>query len=463
MFDSSADDATLALARFAATTGLESVPSVVCKRLKDCLLDFVGNAAFAAVNAESSAAFRAGAMALQGANDDATVVGDAQGYSYLQAALLNGAFAHTLDFDDTNVWGCLHPGAPVIAAALVEAERTHATGKRWLAALAVGYEVATRIGAALGSTAYDRGFHVTSVAGIFGAVAAVGRLRGVDAGTLASAFGIAGSKAAGSMQYLANGSWNKRLHPGFAAHDALLALAFAQAGVVGAAAPIEGRYGLLTGYTNEATPSALTDRLGQWWPSAETAIKPFPSCRFNHGAIEAALQLHELLGADARKRIEAALREGTRLEVRLSPKAAQIVGEATPNKIDPRNIVDAQFSAYFQVAVALLDGRCNWQSYERIGAADVAALCSSIYVVIDGQLPIMGAALSFAGQVVRIDEPLGEPSRPCDGAFLRRKFDDLAVPVFGGAHAARIVQRVRALEDETDASTLIRQFRRSLQ
>jgi 2-methylcitrate dehydratase PrpD len=439
MFDSSADDATLALARFAATTGLESVPSVVCKRLKDCLLDFVGNAAFAAVNAESSAAFRAGAMALQGANDDATVVGDAQGYSYLQAALLNGAFAHTLDFDDTNVWGCLHPGAPVIAAALVEAERTHATGKRWLAALAVGYEVATRIGAALGSTAYDRGFHVTSVAGIFG------------------------SKAAGSMQYLANGSWNKRLHPGFAAHDALLALAFAQAGVLGAAAPIEGRYGLLAGYTNEATPSALTDRLGEWWPSAETAIKPFPSCRFNHGAIEAALQLHERLGTDARKRIEAALREGTRIEVRLSPKAAQIVGEATPNKIDPRNIVDAQFSVYFQVAVTLLDGRCNWQSYERIGATDVTALCSAIYVVIDGQLPIMGAALSFAGQVVRIDEPLGEPSRPCDGAFLRRKFDDLAVPVFGGAHAARIAQRVAALEDETDASTLIRQFRRSVQ
>jgi 2-methylcitrate dehydratase PrpD len=463
MFDSSANDATLVLARFAATTGLESVPSVVRSRLKDCLLDFVGNTAYAAVNAESSAAFRAGAMALQGANDDATVVGDTQGYSYLQAALLNGAFAHTLDFDDTNVWGCLHPGAPVIAAAMVEAERIRATGKRWLAALAVGYEVATRIGAALGSTAYDRGFHITAVTGIFGAVAAVGRLRGVDSDTLASALGIAGSKAAGSMQYLANGSWNKRLHPGFAAHDALLALAFAQAGVVGAAAPIEGRYGLLAGYTNDATPLALTDRLGEWWPSGDTAIKPFPSCRLNHGAIEAALQLHEQLGTGARKRIEAALREGARLEVRLSPKAAQIVGEATPNKIHPRNIVDAQFSVYFQVAVTLLDGRCNWQSYQRIGAADVAALCSAIYVVIDGQLPIVGAVLSFAGQAVRIDEPLGEPSRPCDGVSLRRKFDDLAVPVFGERHTAQIAQRVAALEDETDASTLIRQFRGSVQ
>jgi 2-methylcitrate dehydratase PrpD len=113
--------------------------------------------------------------------------------------------------------------------------------------------------------------------------------------------------------------------------------------------------------------------------------------------------------------------------------------------------------------VALLDGHCNWQSYERIGAADVAALAAAIYVVIDGQLPIMGAALSFAGQAVRINEPLGEPSRPCDGASLRRKFDDLAVPVFGEGHAAQIAQRVASLEDETDASTLIRQFRRSEQ
>lgn len=463
MSDSSANDATLELARFAVTTVFDSVPLAVRCRLKDCLLDFVGNTGYAAVNAESSAAFRAGALALQGASDDATVIGDSQGYSYLQAALLNGAFAHTLDFDDTNAWGCLHPGAPVIAAAMTEAERIRATGKQWLSALAVGYEVATRIGAALGSTAYDRGFHITSVAGIFGAVAAVGRLRSVNSETLANALGLAGSKAAGSMQYLANGSWNKRLHPGFAAHDALLALAFAQAGVVGAAAPIEGRYGLLAGYTNVATPSALTDRLGQWWPSGDTAIKPFPSCRFNHGAIEAALQLHEQLGTGARKRIEAALREGARLEVRLSPKAAQIVGEATPNKIHPRNIVDAQFSVYFQVAVGLLDGRSNLQSYERIGAADVAALCAAIYVVIDEQSPIVGAVLSFAGHVARIDEPLGEPPRPCDGASLSRKFDDLAVPVFGEAHAARIAQRVAALEDEVDASALIRQFRRSMQ
>jgi len=461
MVESGTMSPTAALARFAATTPLASVPSATLQRLKECLLDFVGNAAFAAAFAESSPAFRAGTLALGHAPGDTTVVGEAAGYGPMQAALLNGAFAHTLDFDDTNVWGVLHPGAPVIAAALVEAERLNVRGTQLLAALAVGYEVACRVGASLGQTAYDRGFHITGVAGLFGAVAAAGRLRGLDADMLASAFGIALSKAAGSMQYLDNGAWNKRLHPGFAAHDALLALAFAQAGVLGATAPLEGRYGLMVGYTNQSTPAALTDRLGKWWPSGQTALKPFPNCRLTHGAIEAAIALREQAGAQRHAALSAALREGKRLQVRLSPKAAQIVGEPLPNKLLPLNIVDAQFSVYFQVAVAWIDGRSTWQSYERLGALDVKSLCEVIDVVADETMPLAGAQLTLDELDARIDEPLGEDARPFEGAPLRAKFDSLAVPVFGGARCAEIAARIAALEDEAEAAALIRLFRRS--
>lgn len=463
MAEHATQGATAALARFAASTPLSGVPAPARQRLKECLLDFVGNAAFAAAFAESSPAFRAGVLALGHGPGDATVVGETAGWSPMQAAMLNGAFAHTLDFDDTSTWGCLHPGAPVVAAALAEAERARASGEQLLAALAVGYEVACRVGAALGPTAYDRGFHITGVAGLFGAVAAAGRLRGLDSDMIASAFGIALSKAAASMQYLENGAWNKRLHPGFAAHDALLALAFAQAGVVGAAAPLEGRYGLLAGYTNRPTPAALTDRLGQWWPSGATALKPFPCCRFTHGAIEAALQLREQAGAQRHARITAALHAGERLQVRLSPKATQIVGEPLPNKVHAHNIVDAQFSVYFQVAVAWLDGRSNWQSYERIGAPDVEATCSAIDVAADDQVAVTGAALTLGASTARIDEPLGEGSRPFDGAPLRAKFSDLARPVYGDSQAREIALRIEALEDEPDAAALIRRLRRRQQ
>ncbi|WP_315831860.1 MmgE/PrpD family protein [Bradyrhizobium prioriisuperbiae] len=442
------------LADFAATTELASVPAATRARLKECLLDTIGVAAFSAQFAESSPAFRNGVLAMGYGPGDATVIGEARTYAPMQAALLNGAFAHTLDFDDTNVWGYLHPGAPVIAAALVEAERLRSSGAELLEALAVGYEVACRVGAALGQTAYDRGFHITSVAGIFGGVAAAGRLRRIDGATIASAFGVAGSSAAGSMQYLSNGSWNKRLHPGLAAHAALLSLGLAQAGVLGAEAAIDGQYGLLAGYTDKPNAALLTERLGTWWPSTNTALKPFPSCRLTHTAAEAALLLRE--------RATEGQRRNARLRVRLSPKAVQIVGEPLPNKIKPANIVEGQFSVYFQVAVSWLDGRCNWQSYERLGASDVDTFASTIEVVADDNLAMAAAELTdtvHPSLTLRIDDPLGESNRPLDPDHVHRKFRDLAMPVYGKERVKRIVERVAALEEEPDAAVLIHLLR----
>ncbi len=168
-------------------------------------------------------------------------------------------------------------------------------------------------------SSYERGFHITAVSGIFGAVAAVARLRGFDAEATASAFGLALSKAAGSMRYLANGAWHKRLHPGFLAHDALTCATLAEAGVRGADGAIEGRYGLLAGYTEKAQPKALTHELGTSWLLLDTAVKPYPSCRLTHGAIDAALALRDAVAQE--ERAEAALQVG------IPPTAMTIVGE----------------------------------------------------------------------------------------------------------------------------------------
>ncbi|MEK7863503.1 MAG: MmgE/PrpD family protein, partial [Chloroflexota bacterium] len=172
-------DRTLTLAEFVSALTIERVPPDAQDRLKQCLLDFIGVSAFAAVRAESSGPFRQAVRALAPRPGPGTVVGEARGYPFQYAALLNGAFAHTLDFDDTNLFGALHPGAPVIPAALAMAEQEGASGARFLEALAAGYEVACRVGAALGQTAYDRGFHITAVAGIFGAVAAGAKVVGL--------------------------------------------------------------------------------------------------------------------------------------------------------------------------------------------------------------------------------------------------------------------------------------------
>lgn len=451
---STGEGATVSLARFATGLTYVDLPELVTARLRECFLDFIGISAFAAAHVETSLAFRSAVQAL-GAGGSATVIGEARGYSYPHAALLNGAFAHTLDFDDTNLFGCLHPGAPVIPAAIAIAEQVDASGRELIESLAAGYEVACRVGAALGPTTYDRGFHVTSVAGIFGAVAAAAKLRKVNAEVAANAFGLAASQAAGSMQYLDNGASNKRLHPGFAAHDALTSLAFAEAGVQGASSPIEGRYGLLKGYSNAPRPELLTEALGSRWALIETAIKPYPSCRFTHSAIDAALALRE--------RVSSEERAAASLRVRLSPKAMQIVGERLPNKVRPQNIVDAQFSVYFQVAIAWAEGRCDWQAYQRFGSPEVEKLAERIHVEEDAEIPFAGAEVSIDGTAAklaeRFDNPLGEPQRPLSWEQLESKFHSMAGPVYGVSRSRALARNIRNLEAEPSAARIIKGFR----
>lgn len=451
-----AGDLTVRLASFVSAIDADDLPEAAVERLKQCLLDFVGLTAFAGARSESSEAIRGGVASLSAGHGTGTVVGDARGYAYPYAALLNGAFAHSLDFDDTNIYGSLHPGAPVIPAALAVAERTGATGRELLAALAAGYETCCRVGAALGQTSYDRGFHITPVAGIFGAIAAGARLLAFSPDQLANAWGLGGSMASGSMQYLANGAWNKRLHPGLAAHDALLCLSFTESGVIAAAQPFEGRFGLLAGYSNAPAPQLLVQELGERWVLTETAIKPYPSCRLTHGAVDIALQLRERLGGPPRP-------EG-HLGLRISPRAYQIVGGMEPNKTAPVNVVDAQFSVYFQTAVALLDGTVDWSSYDRLADPDVRGLAGRLQLVADEAVPTAGAVLTYESSdgeplTIRTDRPMGEPGDDLPWPVVERKFRDLAGAVFGAEQRDRIVADVRAMGAVESAADWIRTLR----
>lgn len=207
------------------------------------------------------------------------------------AALLNAAFAHSLDFDDTYANGTLHAGVTAISAALTQAELSGSerSSEDFMLAVCVRYEVTCRLGRELGMASYERGFHNTSTAGIFGAVAAIAVLRRLSSEVVEMAFGLAGSKAAGSMQYLDNGSWNKRLHAGFAVHDAYMCVGLAEAGVVGATNAIEGKMGFLQAYSpGEKDLDRLVRGLGKEWCWLSSSLKPYPACRMTHCFIEIA-------------------------------------------------------------------------------------------------------------------------------------------------------------------------------
>src|SRR5690606_20136429 len=127
--------------------------------------------------------------------------------------------------------------------------------------------------------------------GVRGSTAAGANLLGLSAEQLEHAFGVNGSQAAGSMQFLENGSWNKRLHPGMAAHNAIFALELARSGFIGSSSPIEGPYGILNAYSDNGTAQVAIDGLGERYEIMQTAVKPYPACRYAHAPLDSIVDM----------------------------------------------------------------------------------------------------------------------------------------------------------------------------
>ncbi|WP_236794231.1 MmgE/PrpD family protein [Amycolatopsis sp. GM8] len=438
---------TTALAEMVAGLEIGDLPDAVTDVLGQCLLDFVGVTALGS-DVESSPPLLRGVDTV-GGGGSSTVVARRETYSLETAALLNGTFAHSLDFDDTNIDSVIHPGAAVVPAALAVAEHLGSPGTELLAALAAGYETACRIGRGLGETVYQRGFHPTAIAGTFGAAAAVARLFRLDSETIEHAFGLAGSMAGGTMQYLANGAWNKRLHPGLAARGGLLAGVLAQNGFRGAAQALEGEHGALSLFAIEPSDTRVTANLGQDWLLLRTGFKPYPSCRLTHAAVDAALEAREKLGGPPDNAVS----------IRLSATAYSIVGGTEMHKIHPSNVVEAQFSVVFQCAVALLDGRVDWNSYDRMADADVRALSDRITVSADPDLASAAARLRCDDLTIGVDEPAGERLSRATWPAVEAKFRANAAGVLGNDRTERLVTLVQALASLESVDELMEALR----
>ena len=331
--------ATKLLAAFVAASNPNHLTPALRLKIKEVLIDYIGVTLGGLHYATSSPRIYAAILGLQGpaikGSGACTVLGKGEPHMLPQyAGLLNSAFGHSLDFDDTHAEGTLHAGVTAISAAMTQAELlgSEATSEDFMLAVAVGYEITCRIGRELGFFSYDRGFHNTGTAGIFGAVAAIASLKRLDREIVEMAFGLAGSKAAGSMQYLSNGSDNKRLHPGFAVHDAFLCVALAEAGVVGATKILEGKAGFLQAYSPNpgVDLERLTARLGEEWIWEGSSLKPFPACRMTHGFIEMAGKIHDRRGG----RVEAADVKG--IVLRMSPSCNILVGESRARILSAR-------------------------------------------------------------------------------------------------------------------------------
>lgn len=438
---------TATLAGYVAGLKFEDIPPDVAERAKALTLDFLGSAIRARRDAESTPSLlkMLEALSLDGSGG-ATVFGDDRTWTPAAAALLNGALGHSLDFDDTLSDASLHPSAPVVPAAFAVGELVGASGRDVLTAIVAGYEVCCRLGKALDPTShYARGFHPTATAGTYGAAAAAAKLFGLSQQQIISAFGVSGSQAAGSLQFLMNGAWNKRYQVGAAAMNGVIAATLARNDFVGAVESIEGKHGLLAGYTDDPHPDRAVAGLGTVFETMKIGVKPYPSCRYTHAALDAIIALrHEHnLTPDQIKQVR----------VGLHRNGITLTGDAA-TKRHPRSIVGGQFSMYFTGAVALDQGSFGWDDYDRLGDRTIDALADRFEVVQDDGLEIgrkhpFGARVSITtpdGVHERLNaDPSGEPSSFPDANAMQQKFLTLARPILDG-RAEQLADAILSLE-----------------
>jgi 2-methylcitrate dehydratase PrpD len=304
---------------------------------------------------------------------------------------------------------------------------------------------------------YRRGFHPSATAGTFGAAAAAGRVLGLDAAGIANAFGACGSQAAGSMQFLANGSWNKRYQVGAAAMNGLMAALLAKNGFLGAAEALEGKQGFLNGYTSEPRPERLTERLGEKWETLEIAVKPYPSCRYSHAALDAILAL----------RARHAIRpdEVRSLKIGLPKTGIDIIAVPMEAKRRVRSIVEGQFSMPFLAAAAMQRGRFGWADYDLVGEEAIDRLAERVEVWNDpaceaefpaqmaGSVEIVTGRGAYAQMVAC---PKGEPANFVTDAELRAKFTGLAAAYLAPGTVDAAIKNILAVEEARSLREVLR-------
>jgi 2-methylcitrate dehydratase PrpD len=448
------------LARFVSALKYADLPADVAKIAKLRLLDTVGVCLASRDMAYAKAVLDFAVE--QGGPAEAVAYGTQHRLPASWAALYNGSLAHGNDYDDTHSKSIVHVGGAVVPTALAMAEKTGGDGRSVLAAIVAGYEVVTRIGMAASKGFHAQGFHPTGVCGAFSATAVAGKLLGSTPDQLTHGFGIAGSQASGSMEFLAEGAWTKRMHPGWAAHAGVVAAGLACRGFTGPRKIFEGRYSLYNLYANTVKPELgrALGGLGEEWEILNTDYKPYPCGHISHPYMDCALQLRREHGLKPQ--------DIAAIELRVPTAAVAILCEPAADKRRPKNSYAARFSLPYAVGAVLVWGKAGIDEFSdaRIQDRDVLALCDRTTYVIDDSLPF---PRSFPGWLfitlidgrrleARMDASRGSRENPMSDDDVRQKFEANARRALPAAQVERLWDQGLTLENAAD----IRQFTKLL-
>lgn len=441
------------LADFVVSTASESIPEAIRSKTVRHILDSVGAGVAGAAAKETEILLKT--LKAQGlGGGTAALWGQGETMAPVNAALFNGVSAHSFELDDTG--GCDHSGAVVIPAAFAAADMAKAegrvtSGKEFVTAVVLGYDVARRALESCGAYAPHNkaGFHSTGTCGTFGAAAAAARILGLDRRQTQMALGLAGSFSAGLWACVHDGAQSKRLHAGHAAQGGLMSACLARDGFTGPAQIFEQVWGGFdhTFAKDSDVPEAWTEGLGEVWKMHRVSIKPHASCRSTHSSVDAVDILRKEMGFGAD--------DVEKIEIVISPFVHGMCGGFDRNPMPA-----AQLSIPCSVAVDLVYGDAMLTSFSRKNRNDdrVRALMDRISFTIDKEMPDLEEPTVIVtlkdGRTGKrqVAVPLGSPANPLSDEGLFRKFRSVVGMVFDEASANSLIGKLMALEDCADVA-----------
>ena len=349
------------IGRFAGELKLADVPAAVVEKAKLVFLDTLGIAL-------ASSTMDFGLMAINvarklGGPKASLLIGTSDRVAAANAVIANGTLAHGLDYDDTLEEAIVHTGCCAGITALAAGEEVGATGAAVLEAAIVGTEVLCKVGLVAPGKFHARGFHPTAICSTFGAAAAAGKLYGLNVNQWVDAFGLCGSQSSGIIEYLADGTWTKRIHPGWSAHGGVIATLLAKEGFRGPAKVLEGTHGFFSAFggKNDYDFEKILE-LGQRWEIPRLTFKSYPCGSISHPYMDCALRIKQKHSPHPDQIMEVICRTAEGPVHRL--------WEPLANKQKPVSSYGAKFSLPYSIAVMLIRGRAGLEEFSESAIRD---------------------------------------------------------------------------------------------
>ena len=456
----SVDTISEQISEFVLGLRYEEIPERVKNHVKLLMLDSFGCALLSADEEHAKCVRKA--IEKMPNEPEATLWGTTEKLSVENAVLYNGCLVHGQDYDDTHAASIVHPSSSVLTAAMALGEKYGANGEDLMTAMVAAYEVILRLGNACKGKMHTHFFHPTGIFAPFAAICIAGRLEGVDKKTMVSAIGLAGNFAASTMQFSVDGTWSKKLHPGWGVHTGLYALRFAKEGFIGSPQIFEGSQGLFMSHIGivEYLKPTFAD-LGQNWLTCEVAFKFYPVCHMMHSHLDVLQQLikENTIRAEDIESITAIL----------YPRAADIVGLPPEKKRRPENDYLMRFSIQYCLAVAAVKGRLsatdiNMSNMEK---TEILEMIDRVQVVEDSAAEVEG---HFPGAVrIRLKDghefareqrfEVGSAENPVKREHVLRKYDvntEEILPVEQARRFAEVVNHFEMLPDMKEIFSLLK-------